>query len=209
MKKYIISDPHYNHKNLVRGVSSWDDKSICRDFNTLEEHNEFVVNEINSKVNKDDVLYCLGDWSFGGIDKILEFREQINVQTIHLILDNHDHHIENNRILHEGHDGKLKCRDLFTTVQHYLEVPIPNIKDRKIIMFHYPIESWNRIHKGNIHLFGHQHSDRVGKGRKMDVGFDACGKIKGVYNLDECVEKLLSLEIESKTGDSTIEVNIK
>ena len=37
---FIFSDPHFGHKNIVRSVSSWDDKSGCRDFNSIEEMNE-------------------------------------------------------------------------------------------------------------------------------------------------------------------------
>jgi hypothetical protein len=36
----IFSDPHFGHKNIVRSVSSWDVKSGCRDFNSIEEMNE-------------------------------------------------------------------------------------------------------------------------------------------------------------------------
>ena len=35
-------------------------------------------------------------WSFNGFDKIIEFRNRLNCKNIHLILGNHDTHIEKN-----------------------------------------------------------------------------------------------------------------
>ena len=54
-------------KNICYGVSSWPEKeSNCRMFNTLEDMNTAIVKSINSVVGENDILYHLGDWSFGG-----------------------------------------------------------------------------------------------------------------------------------------------
>ena len=87
---FIFSDPHFGHKNIVRSVSSWDDKSGCRDFNSIEEMNETIVKNINSTVSENDFLFCLGDWSFGGQANISKYRNMINVKEISLIPGNHD-----------------------------------------------------------------------------------------------------------------------
>lgn len=97
MNIYFTSDTHYHHKNIVRGTSDWEEKSRCRDFNTLEEHDKVIVDNINAVVKEDDILIHLGDWSFGGIENIWNFRKQLNCKNINLILGNHDHHILNNR----------------------------------------------------------------------------------------------------------------
>lgn len=34
---FITSDTHYGHANICRGVSTWDDKTKCRDFDTVEK----------------------------------------------------------------------------------------------------------------------------------------------------------------------------
>jgi len=103
-KIFITSDTHYNHSNIVRGTTQWDlsgqtkGNQSVRDFDTLEEHNNALVNGINSVVGEDDVLFHLGDWSFGGLDSIFSFRKRLNVKNIHLCFGNHDHHIKNNRV---------------------------------------------------------------------------------------------------------------
>jgi calcineurin-like phosphoesterase family protein len=93
---WFTSDTHYNHKNICKGVTEWSDADIsCRDFQTIEEMNDAIVNSINKYVMENDILYHLGDWSFGGINSIWEFRKQIKCKNIHLILGNHDEHIFN------------------------------------------------------------------------------------------------------------------
>ena len=86
-----------SHENMCRGITKWkltpeELLTQTRDFKTLADMNETLVAEINAIVGENDTLYHLGDWSFGGINQIWEFRKQINCKNIHLILGNHDEH---------------------------------------------------------------------------------------------------------------------
>ena len=84
---YFTSDTHYNHTNICRGVTRWTDaEDITRDFKTLDQMNDRIVNGINSQVGQNDVLFHLGDWSFGGFEFIEQFRNRINCKNIHLVL---------------------------------------------------------------------------------------------------------------------------
>jgi predicted phosphodiesterase len=69
--------------------------------------NQALVDGINKNVKFNDVLIHLGDWSFGGIDKIWEFRKQINCQNIYHVYGNHDHHISRNKVLPNCHKDVL------------------------------------------------------------------------------------------------------
>jgi len=171
-KVWITSDTHFGHKNIVRGVTNWrtQDGEIpvdsTRDFNTIEEMNQRLVDGINNSVGQDDTLIMLGDVSFGGFDNIGLFLDRLICKNIHLILGNHDTHIENNR-------GGIQ--DKFLSVQHYLEV---NIEGKNFVLCHYPLQSWHGLNKGVIHLHGHSHlgvNKKFGKGKKMDVGVDGNG----------------------------------
>ena len=180
---YITSDTHFGHKNICRGVTNWrtQDGEIpidsTRDFQTIEQMNERLIDGINHHVGQDDTLIMLGDVSFGGFDNIGIFLERLVCHNIHLILGNHDHHIENNR-------DHVKGR--FLSVQHYMEI---NINDRNFVLCHYPLQSWHGMNKGVIHLHGHVHlseNRKFGNGKKMDVGVDGNGM--DPYSIDEIIK---------------------
>ena len=187
---FFTSDTHYNHKNICRGVSKWRDVngnvpvSQTRDFKTLDHMNDAIVESINSVVGEDDILFHLGDWSFGGFENIAEFRNRIVCKNIHLVLGNHDHHIENNR------DG---IQDLFSSVNQYLRLQVSvypgtvlHTGKVDLVLMHYPIASWHNMNDNVIHLHGHVHlppNKKLAEGKAMDVGVD--GNFLVPYSLNE------------------------
>ena len=176
-KIFFTADTHYGHKNIVRGVSDWDDKNTCRDFKTIDEMNKAIVKKINQTIGEDDILYHLGDWSFGGKENIWNFRKQINCRNIHLILGNHDEYVKK----------EIFYQQYFESVQEYLEIPDPRDKKgkKKIILFHYPIHEWNGKHKGWIHLHGHSHGNAPKEKNRLDVYLDDNLKI---WSIDEIIK---------------------
>jgi calcineurin-like phosphoesterase family protein len=193
---WFFSDPHYNHNNICRGTTNWRTKDgqvpteNTRDFESIEKMNAAIVNNINAVVNQDDILICLGDWSFGGFDSIAEFHNRLVCKNIHLVLGNHDDHIEKN---------KSDIQRLFLTVNSYVELEFDN---NKFVLCHYPIASWNGLNKGVIHLHGHCHlptNKRLGKGKRMDVGMDGHPEFRP-YNLKEVLSILNKQPIASDMG---------
>jgi calcineurin-like phosphoesterase family protein len=178
---WFTSDTHYGHKNICRGTTEWKEEGrdkgshsiqSTRDFDTLEQMNQTLVDNINKNVKEDDILYHLGDWSFGGIGNILTFREQIKCENIHLILGNHDHHIEGNKnCMPGGPNRPLNCQILFSSVQHYKEI---SIDKQRIILCHYAMRVWNKSHHGSWMLYGHSHGSlpEYDDFKTMDVGVD-------------------------------------
>ena len=142
---YFASDTHYHHKNICKGVSSWKNTEYCRDFSTLEEMDRALIDGINRTVGADDVLFHLGDFSFGDIKYYKQFRSQIICQNIYLIYGNHDGWIIRN-------DGGLQ--GLFKECSFYREV---TFNGQKIIMSHYGFRVWNKSHEGSWMLHGHSH----------------------------------------------------
>lgn len=184
---FFTSDTHAYHKNICRGTTEWKHKeeqgyTQCRDFNTPEEMTEQMIFNINSLVKWNDVLYHLGDWSFGGADKIIKFRERINCNTIHLILGNHDQHIEKDSVY----------RNLFSSVSHYKEIQLNSHQYGKVrtCMFHYATRVWNKSHHGSIFLYGHSHGTLEDAGnRSMDVGVDTNNLFP--YSEKEILDRLM------------------
>lgn len=179
---YLTSDSHYNHKNICRGVSDWPEGRGTRDFQTLDEMNEAIVNGINNKVGENDYLIHFGDWSFGGFDSISEFRNLVKCKNIILFLGNHDHHIKRD---------KNGVRKLFKQVSSYdiVDIRKPNGSDTlkyQFVACHFPIASWDGLSNGVPHLHGHVHLPphlKIHEGRAMDVGMD--GNNMEPYRLNE------------------------
>ncbi len=181
---YIFSDPHAYHKNIIKSLSSWDEehRGTLRDFKSIEHMNSVLIDGINSRVGKNDNLICLGDWSFGGFEKIGLFRNMLVCDNIHLLLGNHDHHIESDR---EG------VRSLFSSVSHYGKLETKSLSGvrHNFVLCHFPIASWDGLKKGVMHLHGHEHftgDKRFGNGKQMDVGIDG-GEYKP-YSMKEVIE---------------------
>ncbi len=190
---WITSDTHYSHKNICRGVTNWRTKDgkipieSTRDFNTIEDMNSVIVDNINSKIGPDDTLIHLGDFSFGGFDKIGQFLDRLVCNNIHIVLGNHDHHIKNNR---------ENIHDRFLSIQNYLEV---NIGGADFVLSHYPLCSWNQLSKGAIQLHGHVHlptNKKWGNGKRLDVGVD--GNNYQPYKLTEIVHMMDRREVRSE-----------
>lgn len=109
-KIYFTSDTHFHHSNICKGTTKWEDSRTYRPYETLSEMDNALVEAINSTVGENDILFHLGDWSFGGIEQIWEFRKQIKCKNIHLITGNHDHHILGDKILpncHFNHNNEI------------------------------------------------------------------------------------------------------
>ena len=169
---WFTSDTHYNHANICSATTKWTDPVTCREFKTLEHMNAHLVGNINECVGQDDILFHLGDWSFGGFEQIQKFRDQIVCKNVHIVTGNHDHHIENNR---------ENCQSLFSSVNKYVELNVKwnvgtNLQNEAtFVLMHFPIASWNNMARGTIHLHGHVHFEprlRVQAGKMMDVGVD-------------------------------------
>ena len=173
---FFTSDTHYAHSNICSATTNWTESSnLTREFSTLDHMNAVLANNINCMVGEDDILIHLGDWSFGGFEKVQEFRDRILCKNIHLVLGNHDDHISRN---------KENVQRLFSSVQNYLRLevrrPINKATTEKFtfVCMHYPIASWHDMNQGVIHLHGHVHLPahlRIAEGKAMDVGVDGNG----------------------------------
>jgi calcineurin-like phosphoesterase family protein len=153
---------------------------------------------LDASVGQDDILFHLGDFSFGGFENIEIFRNRIVCKNIHLILGNHDHHIERNR-------GGV--RSLFKSVNDILTLHVEMYKESKkapkivhtFELSHYPIASWKNMNNGVILLHGHVHlgpkvrMSNTNKGRYMDVGID--GNNMNPISIEEVLSLLGGKEV--------------
>lgn len=152
-KVWFISDTHFSHPNVVRYSN--------RPFADAREMDDTIVAGWRERVAPDDLVYHLGDFSFGKSERTKEIMAQLTGQ-IHLVLGNHDTSL------------KPKVLELFASVQNYVELFFPWANER-VVLQHYPIERWNRRHHGAWHLHGHSHGTRPAIPGRLDVGVDGHG----------------------------------
>ena len=81
MKKYIISDTHFNHSNII--------KYCDRPFKNVMDMNDTIINNWNNIVNSNDIVYHLGDFFLGSKYDLKDIVDKLN-GTIYLIRGNHD-----------------------------------------------------------------------------------------------------------------------
>lgn len=78
---YFISDTHFSHKTIIQYCK--------RPFLNIQEMNEKIINNWNEVVNKDDVVYFLGDFSFTNSEVTKDICNRLNGYKI-ILRGNHD-----------------------------------------------------------------------------------------------------------------------
>ena len=115
-KIFFTSDLHANHTNIIA--------SCHRPYKDAEEMNEALINNWNSVVDDESVVFCLGDFAWGGYAKWKDFRDKLNGHIV-LIIGNHDRRNLTSTAEKELFD--------FVTQQMYLR-----IDGRPVYLNHYP-----------------------------------------------------------------------
>jgi calcineurin-like phosphoesterase family protein len=155
---FIASDHHFYHKNILKFCSE------TRPFETIDEMNEQMIVRHNEVVRDDDDVYLLGDFAFTHPETISAILEMMNGRK-HFIFGNHDKQMR-----------KPSIAKHFVWMRDYHELKLPSRAESiiPIVMCHYPLYSWNRMHHGALHFYGHTHGEvpTMFSGRGRDIGVD-------------------------------------
>ena len=142
--RYYISDLHFYHANMNTQMDQ-------RGFASFEEMNEYMIEQWNKKVRKNDEVVILGDFSIAKGEKTNELLQRLKGKK-YLIVGNHD------RFLND----KTFDRSLFKWIEPYMEL---NDNKRKVILSHYPVFCYNGQYRLNDQgepkvymLYGHVHN---------------------------------------------------
>ena len=153
MSIWFTADHHWSHSNII--------KYDNRPFDDIHEHNKAMTENWNSVVKKDDTVYHLGDLAFCGPKTIHQILDNLNGK-ICLIRGNHDKAIRGDLI-----ERFVWVKDYYVLKVHEKETN----KHQGIVLFHYPIESWDKKHHNYWHCHGHSHSKIMSPGiARLDVG---------------------------------------
>lgn len=184
MERWFIGDTHLGHANIIPHTR--------RPFPDSREMDEAIIHNWNEVVSEGDEVWHLGDFAYRcPTPRVRSYIERMK-GNIHLILGNHD--------------GKRTMEDGFSSIQHYKELyDLPGFKKGRVVLFHYPIQSWNGRFRGSIHLHGHSHGGSAYLPMRMDVSVE-CLDFKPI-NADDIILKMrkISEEMGYKKPDAKVE----
>ena len=134
---FFAADTHFGHANIIRFCN--------RPFGTVEEMDEALVANWNSRVGGNDSVYFLGDLFFrASDDRVRDILGRLKGKK-HLVIGNHDS---------SWMKGDLVDRH-FVEVVNYLDVNV----GMHLVMCHYPILCWGGEGKSWM-IHGHIHNNR-------------------------------------------------
>ena len=158
MATFVISDTHFGHVNML--------KFERKEFNTIEEHDDYIIKKWNERVHKNDTIYHLGDVGIQNKDYLSNIISKLNGYKI-LILGNHDR--------------DSASIELYKTVGFNEVYNNPVYFNSKIILSHEPIyEAFNNPYVLNIH--GHLHNSFL--------------NLENYYNVSAALVKYIPQNIE-------------
>jgi Predicted phosphoesterase or phosphohydrolase len=164
-KVFFISDTHFGHKNIIK----YED----RPFLSVEEMDSKMIENWNSKVDKGDRVYILGDFAFSDKEYVIRLMDKLNGQKF-LVKGNHDHIVKEKEVAEK-----------FAWVKDYY---VLKHNKMKFVLFHYPIQVWDCQHHGSVHLFGHVHSNKEDHHPLLET-------LKNAYNVGVDVNNFTPIEI--------------
>ena len=134
MNIFFTSDLHFFHKNVIRFDN--------RPFTSVEDMNEALIRNWNRKVKNNDLVYILGDISWGNDEETCGIFARLKGRKV-LIKGNHD------KIR-----GNIK--NYFEEITDYKEITLPG--NKCVVLCHYPIVFFNKHHYGAFMFYGHVHN---------------------------------------------------
>lgn len=134
---YFTSDTHWGHKNII--------DYCARPFGSVEEMNEALIDNWNSTVPENGIVFHLGDFAFGGSQLWNDTLNRLNGH-IYLVRGNHE-----NKNLREGYYQKLEL----IVPQMQIE-----IDGKSVYLNHYPFLCYGGSERGVWALHGHVHTSK-------------------------------------------------
>lgn len=181
---YYISDLHLFHNKIIEKYN--------RPFASIEEMHDCIIKNWRNTVQKNDIVYILGDLGMYHAHEIAEIISSLPGNKI-LITGNHDS-------WNLKHAPLRKCFKEISTYKEIIDA------GRRVVLFHYPIEEWNGFYRGFYHVHGHVHDSVDGvplsnRERRCNACVEFCDYRP--MTLDELIAKNTSVD---KQNDINIHI---
>lgn len=143
---FFTADDHFGNKNILINSE--------RPFQTIEEHDEYLISRWNNQVSRKDTTIIVGDFAW---KNHLTYLNRLNGKKI-LIIGSHDKMPKSS--LSQFSEVHTLLFRKFNGTYYYIT--------------HCPSLSWEQKHYKSVHLHGHSHgrNQEFSDLRRMDVGVD-------------------------------------
>lgn len=162
-KIFVTGDTHFGHAEAIplfgRPLPPGDVAAM----------DEMLIDGINAVVGRNDRLIHVGDFTGPlpwkgrerrkSLETVRRLRSKIRCRRVELVVGNHD-------------PSPRIARTIFEDARHILSWRGWSGGSDRIVIFHYPLRSWQGALRGAMHLYGHMHGAFEPIGRSMDVGVD-------------------------------------
>jgi len=172
MRKWLTADQHFGHANMIPYEN--------RPFADVEEMDAYMIKQWNSVVNKKDIVYHLGDFSFYNQERTAEILSELKGRKW-LILGNHDR----------------------SNVQWHLDAGFEKVYDTTIIIQEFAILSHKPVYLRKIgpfiNIHGHLHSTSMNHENYFNVGVENNDYMP--FNMEDIISavvKMRSLEFATE-----------
>lgn len=129
--------------------------------------NNTLVLNWNDRVQKNDIVYHLGDFTFGDELSAHDYILKLNGH-IQFIWGNHDKAMYK---LYRFLNRFTELREKISFIGDFAEI---KVQGQRICLMHYAMKVWPRSHHGSWHLYGHSHGTLPDDPNSLsfDVGVD-------------------------------------
>lgn len=160
---FFTADTHFGHEHP--------ELLAHRRYVSADEMDAHMVTVWNNTVPVDGTVVHLGDVSFRSRARTHEILAQLHGRIL-LIPGNHDkgaRYGERVEVLAQLVEAKIVEESASRLMLDPAFTPPDPVR---LVLCHFPLHSWNRMHYGSWHLHGHSHGSMPGFGRRQDVGWD-------------------------------------
>ena len=153
-KIYVTSDTHFNHNQ--------DFVFKRRGFEDPYSMNDSIIDKINSTVGSDGILLHLGDFCLNtSIEQYQDILSRLKIKELWMLNGNHNNpHLKYYANNPDSINPPNAEQPAITLLGDYFTFTIKNDASKKrynFICMHFPIQVWDGIIYGTMHLCGHSH----------------------------------------------------